>query len=583
MRLGREGVSDCGLIDMGFQGYPFTWSNGRSGIERIQCRLDRALATEEFLNRFSPIEVIHLPRYGSDHAVIKIELEVSKHDTSRGKPHVFRFEKCWTDDAKCEQLVSQIWRSSQLNCVSRLDALKSLDLEFKEYRTGGIKKELLSIESQLKNVTMWDDDSDGILAFKDLERRHAHLLKVEETMWRQRSRALWLKEGDKNTKFFHGKAKQRGKTNKIKKLKNEEGIWKHGEENVENVLIQFFDELFSSSNPMGVEDVCQVVQGRLNEEQKQWCNGKFTHEEVKEALDQMHPLKAPGPDGLPALFFQKYWQIVGNEVLSLVLSILNDGKSPECINKTFIALIPKCKSPNSPKQFRPISLCNVVMKIVTKTIANRLKPFLPEIIDEEQSAFVHGRMITDNALIAMECFHWMKKKTKGKKGMMAMKLDMAKAYDRIEWPFVQGMSAAMGFPPSLVTTIMNCISSVSYQVLIKGRPNRVFCPERGLRQGDPLSPYLFILCTNVLSGMLKKEANHNKLHGIQVARNAPKVTHLLFADDSLLFARANSSEAVTILKVLQASQDSSGQMVNLDKSEMSYSRNVPILEKDMIC
>jgi hypothetical protein len=123
---------------------------------------------------------------------------------------------------------------------------------------------------------------------------------------------------------------------------------------------------------------------------------------------------------------------VGEEVQSLVLRILNEGESPESINKTYIALIPKCKNPVSPKHFRPISLCNVVLKLVTKVIANRLKPILPEIIDEEQSAFVQGRLITDNALIAMECFHWMKKKTKGKKGLMALKLDMAKAFDRIE-------------------------------------------------------------------------------------------------------------------------------------------------------
>lgn len=228
----------------------------------------------------------------------------------------------------------------------------------------------------------------------------------------------------------------------------------------------------------------------------------------------MHPLRAPGPDGLPALFFQKYWHIVGSEVITFALGILNEAKSPECINKTFIALILKCKNPSSPSQFRPISLCNVVMKIVTKSIANRLKPILPEIVDEEQSAFVQGRLITDNALIAMECFHWMKKKTKGKKGLMAMKLDMAKGYDRIEWPFVKSMLHTMNFPVNIINTIMQCVSTVSYQMLINGQPSRSFVLERGLRQGDPLSPYLFILCANVLSGLLKKEEKDNKVHGI---------------------------------------------------------------------
>jgi hypothetical protein len=253
------------------------------------------------------------------------------------------------------------------------------------------------------------------------------------------------------------------------------------------------------------------------------------------------------------------------------------------INKTFVALIPKCKNPSAAKHFRPISLCNVIKKIVTKALANRIKTILPDVVDEEQSAFVKGRLITDNALIAMECFHWLKKKTKGKKGMMALKMDMAKAYDKMEWDFIKQVLVTTGFPTRLTNTIMDCISSVSYQFLINGKPSRSIAPERGIRQGDPLSPYIFILCANVLSGLLHKEALENNLHGIQVARGAPKITHLLFADDSLLFARANQKEADSINRALHSYQQASGQTVNFEKSDVSYSRNMPEIEKNMIC
>lgn len=183
----------------------------------------------------------------------------------------------------------------------------------------------------------------------------------------------------------------------------------------------------------------------------------------------------------------------------------------------------------------------------------------------------------------MECFHWMKKKVKGKKGTMALKLDMAKAYDRMEWTFIKCVLQSMGFPERILQLIMGCISTVSYQVLINGQPSTSFSPERGIRQGDPLSPYIFILCANVLSGLLHRESNNQSIHGIQVARHAPKITHLLFADDNLLFARANQNEANTIMQVLTMYQLASGQLVSYDKFEVSFSRNVPDIEKNIIC
>ncbi|XP_058746986.1 uncharacterized protein LOC131619968 [Vicia villosa] len=163
---------------------------------------------------------------------------------------------------------------------------------------------------------------------------------------------------------------------------------------------------------------------------------------------------------------------------------------------------------------------------------------LPDVIDEEQSAFVQGRLIMDNALIAMECFHWMKKKIKGKRGVMTLKLDMSKAG------------------------------------LLNGQLRCNITPGRGLRQGDHLSPYLFILCVDVRSGLLKKEACDLKIHGTRIARQAPTISHLLFAGDNLLFTRATPQEDDNIMAILHKYQVSSGQVVNLDKSEVSFTRNV---------
>lgn len=350
--------------------------------------------------------------------------------------HLFRFEEAWVKDDRCEDLIKEAWRRTPNQCTEKLQAVQTIDETFKEYRTGAVSKEIKRIEELLKDTNLWSSEPTSVQAYKTLEKQRDNLLRTDEVLWRQRSMAVWLKDGDRNTKIFHSKADQRRKANAIKKLKDVDGVWWKGDDHLERLLTSYFSDIFTTSSPSNIEEECETVKGKLTPKHADRCGAAFTDKEIEDAIFHMHPLKGPGPDGLPALFFQKFCHIVGRDVKAHVKEILNHSRDPEDINKTFIALIPKGKNPASSKDFRPISLCNVVMKIVTKTIANRIKQILPDIIDEEQNAFVKGRLITDNALIAMECFHWLKKKKKGKKGMMALKLDMSKAYDRIEWNFV---------------------------------------------------------------------------------------------------------------------------------------------------
>lgn len=151
-----------------------------------------------------------------------------------------------------------------------------------------------------------------------------------------------------------------------------------------------------------------------------------------EAIKQMKSLAAPGPDGLPALFYQAYWEIIGSDITDFILNILNHNGDPGNINHTFLCLIPKLKKPNLPSDYRPIALCNVIFKIITKTIANRLKRVLNDIVSPQQSAFLPNRLITDNTILAYEAFHYLKNHKNRKKGVVGIKLDMEKAYDRVE-------------------------------------------------------------------------------------------------------------------------------------------------------
>ena len=180
----------------------------------------------------------------------------------------------------------------------------------------------------------------------------------------------------------------------------------------------------------------------------------FTREEVGTALKQIHPTKAPGPNGMSSIFYQKYWDIVGSSVTNMVLNVLRNNLPISEINKTNISLIPKKNNPTKMTEFRPISLCNVIYKLISKTLANRLKTFLPFIISENQSAFTSDHLITDNVLVAFELMHFLNHKTVGKEGFMAAKLDMSKAFDRVEWCFLMRVMEKLGFCSKWVNLIM---------------------------------------------------------------------------------------------------------------------------------
>jgi hypothetical protein len=505
----RQCLSECGLEDLGYIGDIFTWRRGE-----IRERLDRAVGNERWSAMFPFAAVINKEHSRSDHRPIVVDTEYHV-GMCPSRRSARQFEARWLKEETVEEIVKTSWLKAKarglygvMECTAEVH--KDLHTWDKKCSEGAETSDSQKFQKELEELRKEPISIESTVRQKELQVVIENLLDQEEIAWLQRGRANWLMHGDRNTSFFQ--------RNHIKKLKDDSGIWKEDVTDLNNLVTNYFATLFPSEVLEPDPEVINKVHRRVTAEMNRVLLVPFTVDDVRKALFSIGDLKAPGPDGLHAIFFKIFWTMMEDELVQEVLNAVNTGVIPEGWNNTVIVMIPKVQNPESVAQFRPISLCNVVYKIISKMLAARLKLILPDIISPTQSAFVPGRLITDNVLVAYECFHAIKKRKEGKQGFCAVKLDMHKAYDRIEWSFLEKILLQMGFQQRWVKMIMSCVSTVQYRVRFNSQETEIIKPTRGLRQGDPLSPYLFLLCTEGLTSLINQAEQEGELQGVRVYR-----------------------------------------------------------------
>ena len=376
---------------------------------------------------------------------------------------------------------------------------------------------------------------------KELDR----VLNQEEKIWTLKSRVNWMIQGDRNTTFYHVSTLVWRKRNQILAIKDPLGEWIHEESAIKEVVRSGFNAIYTTSFVAGSRDAPGLSQwqARLTNEEKESIGGVASEEEIKSALWSLKAFKAPGPDGLHAGFFHRFWLIVSKSIVDVVKKVFEEKAVPEYLNRTLIALIPKIQSLETLNNYRPISLCNTMYKIITKIIVARLRSFLDKIISPLQMPFVPGRKGIDNVIIVQEIIHTLSRK-KGRVGYMAIKIDLEKAYDKLEWSFIRDMLIRANLPVDLIDIIMSCISTVSTSILFNGEALDPIYPSRGIRQGDPLSPYLFIICMEFLGQLIEEKCNAKLWLPVKASCGGPAFSHLFFADDLVLFAKADHTNCL---------------------------------------
>lgn len=365
---------------------------------------------------------------------------------------------------------------------------------------------------------------------------------------------------------------QRRNRNNLSRIKNLEGVWVEGKKDILGAVEDFYRDLYSAPTMDPVNNCLHVIPNIVSTDMNDSLTTAITMGEVKSAVFSLGASKAPGPDGLNGLFYQKNWEILQHDVFQAVSSFFLTDNIGEFVNETIVSLIPKIPDLESISQLRPISCCNFIYKVISKVMVSILKPLLNKLISPQQSAFVGGRLIQDNLMVAQEAFHYLRKKRASNNCGFAIKLDMNKAYDRVDWNFLRAVLISFGFSPMWVSSVMSLVSSVKYSYQVNGSRSKVIVPSRGLRQGDPLSPYLFILVFDVFSRLISYANSIGLIKGLTLAKDAPTLTHLFFADDSVLFGRASKEEMFQVVKILNDFTVASGQMINLQKSGIIFGK-----------
>ncbi|XP_062097539.1 uncharacterized protein LOC133803465 [Humulus lupulus] len=564
-----------GLVDeLRSIGSHFTWTNNQENDNRIYSKLDRVFKNEEWLDLFPQAEALFNWDLLSDHCYCIIKMGAAIN--SGLKP--FRFFNMWTEHRSFKDTVLQSWNKpikgrGLVRIVRKLSRLKVVLSKFNKLVVGDVAMHYNLAKEKFQNAQ-------GLLQRNphstELQREEAldgaclaYHSKAYDSFLRQKSKIDWLRYGDDNTAYFHACLKQRRANNCITS-----GVLDSGEliEKFEDVVTHFvhhFQKIMGSSSnaSVPVQSSCFRLGHCLSLEQQVKLVRPFTKKEVKDALFSISSIKSPGPDGFGSLFFKAMWGSLEAEISEAAFEFFESGVLPEEVNNATICLVPKVETPTKAIDFRPIACCNAIYKCISKILSGRLATVLPSLVHQNQGAFVKNRLLAHNILLLQDIIKGYNRKNASPR--CVMKIDLSKAYDMLDWDFMETILSKYCFPSKFIKWIMACLKDPSYLILMNGRIQGEFRGKKGLRQGDPLSPLLSVLameyCTRLLS-----QASLDKRFRFHPKCKSLKLVNLCFADDLVIFCKGVSNSVQILRDSFTEFCMASGLSANLQKSQVFF-------------
>ncbi|GJX65365.1 RNA-directed DNA polymerase, eukaryota [Tanacetum coccineum] len=558
-------ISSGSLVEVPLRGCAFTWCH-KSGSK--MSKLDRFLISEGLMGSCPNISAITLDRYLSDHRPIL--LREACYDYG---PIPFRMFHYWFEWDGFDKFIVDTWTNISIldnNAISQfMKKLRYLKEQIKSWvrnkkESASVKK--LNLKSMLNDIDLLIDDKK---VDQELLNKRVHVMnslhdleKLEASEVAQKVKINWSIEGDENSRYFHGMLNKKRNQQAIRGILKE-GTWLEDPMSVKNEFLSHFKERFDSPSSSRLM-LDMAFPNRVSAEQLIELERNVSKEEIKRAVWDCGSDKSPGPDGFTFGFYRRYWDTIEKDVVDAVSYFFSVGMFPKGGNASFIALIPKMQDAKVVKDYRPISLIGSVYKIIAKILANRLVGVLGDLIHEVQSAFIANRQILDGPFILDELIHWCKSK---KKQSMIFKVDFEKAYDSVRWDYLDDVLNKFGFGSKWRAWIHNCLVSSKGSILVNGSPTGEFYFRKGLKQGDPLSPFLFLLIMESLHLSFQNVVNEGMFKGVSVSSSL-HLSHLFYADDVIFMGQWSESNINTIIQALDCFYKASGLRMNLHKSKL---------------